>query len=81
MVAETTVNAVALTPLNFTAVAPVKFVPVRVTTVPTGPAAGVNEVTPRIVITAAALFAAVPTPLLKTALNCLLLSVEAATKL
>ena len=81
LVADTTVNVVALTPLNFTAVAPVKLVPVSVTTVATGPAAGVKEVTPRIVITAAVLLAAVPTPLLNTALNCLLLSVEAATKL
>ena len=33
-----------LTPLNFTAVAPVKFVPVIVTSAPTGPLAGVNVV-------------------------------------
>ena len=39
-----TVNVVAETPLNFTAVAPVKLVPVIVTDVPTGPLAGVNEV-------------------------------------
>jgi len=35
---------VAVTPLNFTEVAPVRFVPVMVTVVPTGPAVGVNEV-------------------------------------
>ena len=34
----------ALTPLNLTAVAPVKFVPVIVTLVPTGPLAGVKLV-------------------------------------
>ena len=33
---------VALTPLNATAVAPVKFVPVIVTPVPTGPLVGVK---------------------------------------
>ena len=43
-VAETTVNVGALTPLNATVVAPVKKLPVRVTTVPATPAAGVNEV-------------------------------------
>ena len=35
---------VALTPLNFTEVAPVRFVPVIVTEVPTEPAVGANEV-------------------------------------
>jgi len=40
-VAELTVN-VALTPLNATAEAPVKFVPLIVTLVPTGPLAGVK---------------------------------------
>jgi len=40
-VAEVTVN-VALTPLNATAVAPVKFVPLIVTLVPTGPLVGVK---------------------------------------
>src|SRR5256885_7940980 len=39
---ETTVKLVAATPLNSTAVAPVKVVPVIVTTVPTGPKVGVN---------------------------------------
>jgi hypothetical protein len=34
----------ALTPLNLTAVTPVKFVPLIVTIVPTGPLAGVNAV-------------------------------------
>ena len=34
----------ALTPLNVTAVAPVKFVPVIVTPVPTGPLVGVKAV-------------------------------------
>jgi hypothetical protein len=37
------VNAVG-TPLNFTLVTPVKFVPVTVTTVPTAPLVGVNDV-------------------------------------
>jgi hypothetical protein len=40
-----TVNVVALVELNFTAVAPVKFVPVIVATVPTGPAVGLKLVT------------------------------------
>ena len=35
---------VAVTPLNFTAVAPERFVPVIVIDVPTGPEVGVNEV-------------------------------------
>ena len=35
---------VAVTPLNFTAVTPVRFVPVIVTLVPTGPLVGVNDV-------------------------------------
>ena len=39
-VAELTVKVVALVPLNFTAVAPVKFAPVIVTLVPTGPLVG-----------------------------------------
>jgi len=43
-VAEFTVKVVALTLLKLTAVAPVKPVPVMVTTVPTGPEVGVNEV-------------------------------------
>src|SRR5258706_301001 len=43
VVAEFTVN-VALTPLNFTAVAPLKFVPLIVTLVPTGPLVGVKLV-------------------------------------
>jgi hypothetical protein len=42
-VAEVTVNA-ALAPLNVTAVAPVKFVPLIVTLVPTGPLVGVKLV-------------------------------------
>src|SRR5689334_3622795 len=42
-VSEMTVN-VALTPLNLTAVAPVKFVPVIVTLVPAGPLVGVKLV-------------------------------------
>jgi hypothetical protein len=42
-VAEVTVKA-ALAPLNLTAVAPVKFVPLMVTLVPTGPLAGVKLV-------------------------------------
>ena len=40
-VAEVTVK-LALTPLNLTAVAPVKFVPLIVTLVPTGPLVGVK---------------------------------------
>ncbi|HYZ14633.1 MAG TPA: hypothetical protein VFA08_13655 [Actinomycetota bacterium] len=43
-VAEFTVNVVAATLLNVTEVAPVKFVPVMVTDVPTGPDVGVNDV-------------------------------------
>jgi hypothetical protein len=35
---------VALVPLNFTAVAPVKFAPVMVTLVPTGPLVGLKVV-------------------------------------
>jgi hypothetical protein len=42
-VAEVTVK-LALTVLNVTAVAPVKFVPLMVTLVPTGPLAGVKLV-------------------------------------
>ena len=44
LVAETTVTLVATVPLKRTAVAPVKPVPVSVTTVPTGPRAGVKLV-------------------------------------
>ncbi len=40
---EVTMNVVAETPLNVTLVAPVKFVPVMVTDVPTGPLVGENE--------------------------------------
>jgi len=43
-VSETTVKEVATVPLKNTWVAPVKFVPVMVTAVPTGPLDGVNEV-------------------------------------
>jgi hypothetical protein len=43
-VALLTVNPGAVTPLNVTKVAPVKFVPVRVTDVPTAPDVGVNDV-------------------------------------
>lgn len=43
LVAELTMK-VALTPLNLTEVAPVKFVPVIVTLDPTGPDVGENEV-------------------------------------
>jgi hypothetical protein len=39
-----TVNVVALVPLNLTAVAPVRFVPVITTLVPTGPLAGLKLV-------------------------------------
>src|SRR5947207_3038888 len=42
-VSETTVKVAAL-PLKATAVAPMKFVPVMVTAVPTGPLVGVNDV-------------------------------------
>ena len=42
-VSEVTVK-LALTPLNVTAVAPVKFVPLIVTLVPTGPLVGVKLV-------------------------------------
>ncbi len=41
---ELTVNVVAVVPLNFTAVAPVKPVPVITTEVPTGPLVGLNDV-------------------------------------
>jgi hypothetical protein len=41
---ETTLNVLEETPLNVTLVAPVRFVPVMVTDVPTGPLVGVNEV-------------------------------------
>src|SRR5439155_9632550 len=44
VVAEATVTAAAHTPLNVTAVAPVKFVPVIVTMVPSGPLVGVRLV-------------------------------------
>lgn len=43
LVAELTMK-VAVTPLNLTEVAPVKFVPLIVTVVPTGPDVGENEV-------------------------------------
>jgi len=43
LLAEFTVN-VALTPLNFTDVAPVKLLPLIVTEVPTGPLVGENDV-------------------------------------
>ena len=43
-VPESTVNVADLLFENFTAVAPVKFVPVIVTDVPPGPELGVNEV-------------------------------------
>ena len=43
LVALTTTNDVASVPPNFTLVAPVKFVPVIVTVVPTTPVVGVNE--------------------------------------
>jgi hypothetical protein len=43
-VSDTTLKTEALTPLNLTAVAPVKFVPVIVTLVPTDPIVGVKEV-------------------------------------
>jgi hypothetical protein len=43
-VSESTVKEVAGVPLNLTAVAPVKVVPVMVTAVPTGPLPGVNDV-------------------------------------
>ncbi len=42
-VAELTVNAVAAVPLNLTAVAPVRFEPLIVTVVPTGPLPGVRS--------------------------------------
>lgn len=51
LVAEFTEKVVAATPPNFTAVAPVKPVPLMVTTVPTGPLVGVNEVIDGAVVT------------------------------
>jgi hypothetical protein len=44
LVADATVNDAAAVPPKFTAVAPVKLVPVRVTTVPVPPLVGVNDV-------------------------------------
>src|SRR5439155_13482458 len=44
VVSEVTVKGAALTPLNVTAVAPVKFVPLIVTIVPSGPLVGVKLV-------------------------------------
>ena len=44
LVAETTLNDVAAVPPKLTAVAPVKFVPVMVTDVPTAPLIGVKLV-------------------------------------
>ena len=44
LVADTTLNEVAVVPPKLTAVAPVKLVPVIVTAVPTGPDEGANEV-------------------------------------
>jgi hypothetical protein len=43
-VGEVTLKLLELVPLKLTAVAPVKFAPVRVTEVPTGPLAGANDV-------------------------------------
>ena len=40
--ADVTVKLAAFTPLNVTAVAPVKFAPLIVTLIPTGPLAGVK---------------------------------------
>ena len=51
LVAELTEKVVAATPPNFTEVAPVKAVPLIVTTVPTGPLVGVNEVIDGAVVT------------------------------
>src|SRR3989442_11888715 len=48
-VSETTAK-LAGTPLNLTAVAPVKFVPVIVTTVPTGPKVGVKGMKPSLTV-------------------------------
>src|SRR5438093_10055169 len=42
---ELTMNVVSAVPLNFTLVAPVKFVPWTSTSVPTGPLVGLNDVT------------------------------------
>jgi hypothetical protein len=44
LVALTTLNELAAVPPNLTEVAPVKFVPVIVTTCPVFPVFGVNEV-------------------------------------
>jgi hypothetical protein len=51
LVAELTEKLVAATPPNFTEVAPVKAVPLMVTTVPTGPLVGENEVIEGAVVT------------------------------
>jgi len=66
LVADAIVNVVVAMPPNFTAVAPVKFVPVIVTSVPIGPLAGENELIvggSGITVKLAALVA-VPTPVL-----------------
>src|SRR5467141_1240169 len=60
-VAEFTVK-LALTPLNVTAVAPVKFVPLIVTLVPTGPLVGVKLVIVGGALTPAKLFVLVAVP-------------------
>jgi hypothetical protein len=53
---------VAVTPLNFTSVTPVRFVPVMVTLVPTGPLVGVKDVIvgPATTVKSVALAAAPP---------------------
>jgi hypothetical protein len=60
-VAEVTVK-LALTALNVTAVAPVKFVPLMVTLVPTGPLAGAKLVIVGGALTTVKLFVLVAVP-------------------
>jgi hypothetical protein len=59
-VAEPTVKVPALTPLNFTAVAPAKFVPLIVTLVPAAPLVGVKPVIVGATMKLAALVAVPP---------------------
>ncbi|MBI1751413.1 MAG: hypothetical protein HY014_17565 [Acidobacteria bacterium] len=70
-VALTILKRLAATPLNLTAVAPVKLAPVKVTVVPTVPEAGVKPVMVGVAATvkAAALLVAVPAELLTFTAN------------
>lgn len=78
-VAETTVNEVAFKPLNLTAVAVVKLVPVMVIVVPVVPLVGVNDAIDR-TLKVAEFEVAEPTPLVNTARYCLPLSAATGVK-